>query len=801
MDTYNQSVVMLQDSLIMKTLAIFTICSNNYLASARTFFNSLREHQPDASLFLCLADCLLEDEGLYDPEWTVVEAADLVVPDFAAFSFRYDVMEFNTALKPFMFQHLLEELNYDIVLYFDPDIEVFRSLDAIVAKLSEGSSLFLTPHLCSPSEGEQDPNDVTIMKAGVYNLGFLGVARGEETSHVLAWWARRLRYHCINAQSDGIFVDQKFMDLVPGFAPNAHVSHDTTLNVAYWNLPQRLLEMRDGVWFVDGRPLTFFHYSGFDPNRIGRLSKHDSRFDGAMPEPLRSLIATYAQTLVKNGHGTLSGADYAYGRFASGTVIHPLVRQMFRQWHKIWPDDPFVTYEQFLHEPWPGASRRRPGYIVTNFIKFLYDTFPYLRTRLDLSNSDHVVELVNWYVLHAEEELLLDLPLLEPVAGLLGALKRPPTKVPRKYKTRNDVTVVGYLRTASGVGEVGRQTTLALAAGGLKVEGYDVAIGVASTREDKTCDSLLVERGSAPVQIFNINADQLPVVMEATKAYLHHPALRISIPFWELSHYPETWLPAFNLVDEIWAPSRFIQKTLAGMVDKPVIHMPVPIELEPCSPLPRERFGLSENRFLFFYAFDFLSFVERKNPHAAVQAFRRAFPRHGEAALLVKCMNGTLMPDKLNALREEIDGHPDIILLDQTLSRADTLGLIAAVDAVISLHRSEGFGLLLAEAMLLGKPVIATGYSASRELVTKETGYPVNYQLVPVKNGDYPFATGQKWAEPDIAHAAWIMRRLRDTPMRSVALVANGKDYLRQNYSRAAVAERQTKRLRFLGVQ
>lgn len=782
-----------------KKTAIFTICSNNYLGSARTFLESVRRHQADADLFLCLADCGVEIPGFYDPEWTVVEASHLAIPDFAGFSFRYDVMEFNTALKPFMFRHLLEILGYDIVLYFDPDIEVFRPLDAIISKLSEGASFFFTPHLCAPSEEKHDPNDITIMKAGVYNLGFLGVAQGEESSRVIAWWARRLRYQCVNAQSEGIFVDQKFMDLVPGFAPHAHVSHDLTLNVAYWNLPQRCLEQRDEAWFVDGEPLTFFHYSGFDPVRPTRLSKHESRFDGRMPEPLRNLTQAYAEKLIDNGYKTFAGIAYAYARFASGTVIHTYVRQMFRHWHSIWPGDPFVNYEAFLHEPWPGAARARPGYVVTNFMKFLYDMFPSLNTRLDLSNPDHVVELVNWYVMDAAEEHLLDLPLVEPEAARLGAFKRLPAIAPRGDTSGNDVTVIGYLRTASGVGEVGRQTLATLAASGLKTEGYDVAIGVVSARDDKNCEDLLVARGTAPIQIFNVNADQLPFVIEHTKEHLRHPALKISIPFWELSRYPAPWLPAFDLVDEIWAPSRFIQRALAGRVDRLVIHMPIAIELTPHAPLPRARFGLPENKFLFFYAFDFLSFVERKNPRAAISAFRRAFPRQSGAVLVFKCMNGDLMPEKLEALRQDIDGHPDIILLDETMSRTDTLGLIASVDAVISLHRSEGFGLLLAEAILLGKPVIATGYSASNELVTEKTGYPVAYTLIPVEDGQYPFSAGQKWGAPDIAHAAWLMRRLVDDPASAAPRISNGQEYLRRFHSRAAVAQCQLNRLRLLG--
>jgi glycosyltransferase involved in cell wall biosynthesis len=779
--------------------AIFTICSNNYLASARTFFDSVRKYQPEVDLFLCLADRRLPTGEFYCPDWTVVEAATLTIPDFSGFSFRYDVMEFNTALKPFMFEYLLNKKHYDAVLYFDPDIEIFRSLDHIFSKLVAGASFFLTPHLCSPSELEIGTNDITIMKAGIYNLGFLGASRGDEASRVIAWWARRLRYQCINAQSEGIFVDQKFIDLVPGFAPNAHISCDTTLNVAYWNLPQRHLEMRDGHWFVDDHPLTFFHYSGFNPNLPTRLSKHDNRFDNAMDEPIRCLTKAYAEKLIQNGYGIVSSAIYAYGRFDSGTEIHPFIREMFRKNHQLWPSDPFSTFEPFLHEPWPGASRRRSGYIVTNFMKFLYDKFTYLHMRLDLNNPDHVVELVNWYILHAPEELDLDLPLVEPEAVKLGSLRCKPTPI-AKGRFGSDVTVIGYLRTASGVGEVARQTVRALIAGGLQVEAYDTALGVASVRNDHSCDDFLVERGTAPVQIFNINADQLPIVIGATRAHLRQKAFKINIPFWELGRYPDAWLPAFDVVDEIWAPSRFIQRALVGRVNRPVIYMPTPIELEHYTPKSRKYFGLPERSYLFFFAFDFLSFIERKNPSAVVQAFRKAFPTYGKAALVLKCINGAMMPEKYHALQQEIDNNPDIILLDQTMSRTDVLALMATVDAIVSLHRSEGLGLLLAEAILLGKPVIATGYSASREIITRETGYPVGFQMVPVKDGEYPFHVGQKWADPDIGHAAWIMRYIYNEPKRAAAPVLKGQDFLRRQHSRHSVAKFQEKRLRILGV-
>lgn len=735
----------------------------------------------------------------YDPDWLVVEAEELGIPNFRDFSFRYDIMELNTAVKPYMFRHLFDERSYDAVLYFDPDIEIFRPLDGVVARLRDGASFVMTPHLCAPSEGNAEPNDFTIMRAGIYNLGFVGVGRCAESERIVDWWARRLRFYCFNAQEQGIFVDQKFMDLVPGFAPRAHVSPDVTLNVAYWNLRQRPLEQDGEGWRVGGEMLSFFHYSGFDPRKPTRLSKHDPGMDGAMPDPLRRLTAGYAERLLANGYGTISGSTYAYGRFASGTTIHPLVRQMFREWHKFWPDDPFETYEAFLDEPWPWAARQpRCGCYVSNFMKFLHSRFPSLWARLDLNHPAPAKDLVDWFVLHAANELRFDLPLIEPAAARLGICHYVSPRPVPPPRSGAKVTVVGYLRTASGVGEVGRQTLLTLAAGGIAVEGHDVALNVAAKREDESCAALLRPRGNAPVQIFNINADQLAAVVAHTRAALPAHALRINIPFWELGRFPAAWLPNFAEMDDIWAPSRFIQTALAGRVAKPVIHIPVAIELAPPPVLPREQFGLPACRFLFFYAFDFLSFMERKNPRGVVAAFRAAFPRRGTAGLVLKCMNGALTPDQLAAFRAEIDGDPDIFLVDATLQRSETLGLIAATDAIVSLHRSEGLGLLIAEAMLLGKPVIATDYSASREFVSDATGYPVGYELVPVREGEYPFHEGQVWAAPDVAHAAWLMQRLCEDPVRAVPRVARAADYLRNHHSQIAVARLQAARLHAL---
>jgi glycosyltransferase involved in cell wall biosynthesis len=766
-----------------KRVAIFTICSNNYMPFAHVLFASARRHHPDAELFLCLADRRAGIPGLYGDTWTVVEARDLPIPDFPSFAFRYDIMEFNTALKPFMFLHLLDDRGFDAVIYLDPDIELFAPLAPVLAALHDGASFFFTPHLCSPCEDRREPNDIAIMRAGAYNLGFLGVSRTEEAAELLGWWARRLRYQCVNAQADGLFVDQKFMDLVPGFAPSAVISHDTTLNVAYWNLQQRRLEHGEHGWTINDAPLIFFHFSGFNPHEPDRLSKHDPRFLGTLPEPLRELTAHYAEQLLAQGYGSFPGSPYAYGQFASGTAIHPTVRRMFREWHPLWGADPFESYEAFLHEPWPEAARNAPGEVVTNFMRFLQGANVRLGG-LDLQEPEHVATLVRWFVNDAAEEFGLDPALVEPAARCLGQRRRPRARIPAKPDGGEmDVTVTAAIQSPSDAGWIGRETFHTLLAGDLAVEMLDAASPAA--------------RGNAPVQVICLEAGEFGEVLPAWVPQLRHDAFRILLPICHFARFPDAALPFVELVHEVWTPSRFIQMSLAGRTDCPVIHMPVAVELEPATPVPRDRLGLPDGEVVFFSPFDSTA-MEREDPCIAVRAFRRAFPRRGAARLFLASVGIALSPGQRATLEAEVDDDPSILLLEEGLRRDELPGLLASCDVVLALHRAGGLGLCIAQAMLLRKPVIATHYAAAREFVTGQTGYPVDYRLARIESGA---GAGQLWAEPDVAHAAWTMRHLAGHLQAAAPLLARAYDQVRRGHGRDHVTVMQAARLHENGLE
>lgn len=783
-------------------LAIFTICSNNYVQMARILLTTAKRFHPEATVYLCLADAIVPEPDFYPADCTVVAADALGIPDFPAFVFRYDVLELNTAVKPFMFQHLLAA-GHDTVLYFDADIEVFSRLDQILTPLQDGASFVVTPHLCAPSEGGAFPDDVDIMRAGIYNLGFLGVRAADETDAILAWWARRLQYQCVNDMDAGVFVDQKFMDLLPGFAEHVHILRDPTVNIAYWNLTQRTLAFEDGRWTVDGRPLGFFHFSGFNPERMHRLSKYTDGFQrDAIPPSLLRLMQHYAEQLQANGHGRIPAGLYAFGRFASGTRVPDIARKMFRDKHIAWSGDPFHSYEAHLRAPMPGQWAGSSAAIVTNLMGYLHEREGHLQQAFDLSTPAGVNDYVDWFVREGEP-YIEHCGLTEPVAERFGRKLGGPVRLPppRRSPDEADINVVGYLRANLGLGEAGRLTLRSLAHAGLRARGLETWLNSNSKRGDHSVDHLLDTEANGRFQLFSVNCDQLPQVIDHLRPVLRSDAYRIMAPFWELSNLPPSWLGAVDAVDEIWAPTRFIQAMLVKQVRKPVIRMPLMLDFAPPALLGRGRFRLPGDSFLFFFAFDYFSFIERKNPLAVIKAFKRAFRGEGarrQVHLVLKTLNAEEAPLSSHAMRELVRDDPDIILIEKNLPREETLALIAACDAVVSLHRSEGLGLLVAEAMVLGKPVIATDYSATTELVTPATGWPVDFRLLPVEEGQYPFHDGQVWADADTDHAAWQMRQVMDDPAEAQRRCVAARAMITHEYGIDVVAGRQARRLRSL---
>jgi glycosyltransferase involved in cell wall biosynthesis len=299
-------------------------------------------------------------------------------------------------------------------------------------------------------------------------------------------------------------------------------------------------------------------------------------------------------------------------------------------------------------------------------------------------------------------------------------------------------------------------------------------------------------------QIHCVNADGTLLAAPGLKRAANPGKYRIGSWFWELERFPAAWSAAFDEIDELWAASPFIEAALSAASPKPVISMPLAVEFALPRAYTRREFGLPEDCFVCLFAYDFHSFGERKNPQAALAAFAQAFPQQRDVALVIKTVGGAQHPDALRRLQELARGDPRVIIRDQVLAREEMLGLQSVCDVFVSLHRSEGFGLALAEAMWLGKPVVATGYSGNLAFMDAANSCLVDYRLVPVREGEYIHGAGQRWAEPDVAHAADWLRRLRQDPGLRQALGARAAQSMRERHSHAAVGARIRQRLEII---
>lgn len=307
-----------------------TICGNNYFAYATVLARSFLRQHPGSRFFICLVDRRRDDLPYPDdPRIVVIEAAALGVPEFDRQAFKYDVLEFNTAVKPWFLEALFRAHGVERLLYLDPDILVLDSLAPLYEALAQ-TPLLLTPHLLSPYRDDHHPREIDILRAGTFNLGFLGLAAHPQTWELLSWWQARLTDGCTRQVEHGYFVDQKWMDLAPSFFPAHTVVRDPGCNAAYWNLHERSIGFADDMFTANGRPLRFFHFSGIDVHDLESVSKHQTRWTLPADGPLRELFELYRVLLVTHGHLAWRRTPYDYGRFDNGRSIPDAVRVLYR---------------------------------------------------------------------------------------------------------------------------------------------------------------------------------------------------------------------------------------------------------------------------------------------------------------------------------------------------------------------------------------------------------------------------------------------------------------------------------------
>ena len=291
--------------------AFFTICSKNFLAHARVLYHSVHPHYPNARFFVVLCDRV---DGLFDPAqepFEFVFLEDLNLPNLGEMAARYNITEFNTAVKPFAFAHLMMKFGFGSVVYLDPDLFFVNRMDELDKLLHDGAEAVLTPHILQPAEHDE-VHDGKMLLFGIYNLGFLALRNTPAVLAFLSWWGRRLERDCVIRLEEGLFVDQKWADLLPAFVPGTRVIHHPGYNVAYWNLPQRMITRRGDRWFANGEPLRFVHFSGNKLDDVNVFSRHSQQVTIESIGDLRELLDTYREQVYQQGHAFYRTLPYAY---------------------------------------------------------------------------------------------------------------------------------------------------------------------------------------------------------------------------------------------------------------------------------------------------------------------------------------------------------------------------------------------------------------------------------------------------------------------------------------------------------
>ena len=835
---------------LRRSPAACTIIARNYLAQARTLAQSYAKHEPGGRFYILVVDGLPEGVEV-GPDVRVISSQEIGLrdSDFKEMSFKYDSRELATAVKPNLLATILDQYEEEII-YFDPDILLFKPLDELMEILSQ-ADIVLIPHLLHPIPLDTHwPRDQDILMAGAYNLGFIALRKSDQTKQFLRWWEKRLRDGCIADPCRGLMTDQKWIDLVPGLYPGTSIFRDETYNVAYWNITSRTIEkakrfsQNRGQFLVDGKPLTFFHFSGFDPESRDTLSRYDSRTQIDNGSALEDLINLYADLLLENGYPIASRWRYGFDRFSNGININPVLRRLYLDQNagaRKYFGDPFDANDPNSFYSWVTDSEH--GQLgLSPFLDRIYHSRHYLGVAFpDVAGSDRMAFL-DWARTEGAAEFGYDPALVRadnepgslrndasnPVSGSMNrsAGRRAHTKAnsrddfqnspkavedesgevsPWPSPARVDGRVISDAQVrVDGVhvtGYFGRENGLGVAARGyvraLDHLGVPVALHDLSHHERARGSSghiTIANRKFSTWKRFGVNLicvnprEHFQVVEELGDQHFQNH-YNIGVWAWELPTFPVEWRHTFAYYDEIWVGTSFVASALAPVSPIPIVRIPPAIV--PMAPGSRARgrrlLNVASDEFMFLFIFSFTSYFERKNPLAVIDAFTRAFSPADPVRLVVKSVNEDFSPDDfagLHALakKHRISIHTGYWTPDQMRD------LMAACDTYVSLHRSEGTGLTIADAMALGKPVIGTAWSGNTDFMNVSNSFPVRYRLVPLEKDIGPYHAGETWAEPSVEHAAELMRRVFEDRDQAGVLGLAAQAEIETNYSTESVA-------------
>jgi hypothetical protein len=648
----------------------------------------------------------------------------------------------------------------------------------------------------------------------------------------------------------------RFLELAPARHSTA-VLDDPGCNLSMWNLHRHSLQGTPEAPLLEGvRPVRFLNLPGFDPERPHQLSQIASRARVSHSPVLHELCERYAAELRESGWSDCDHHAQVGRRLEEGLVYDDSLRAIYgsalalgEPVADLFSEQGTQAFLAWLAGPAPrGAAHGINRYVFHRVARERPDV---VRSYPDLNGGDGE-EYLAWCRAFGRDELAIPDRFMPPPPGPAPAAQRfsqghltsPPSAtsparveapttlpahaLPDRLEAHTTlpapappapveggatppsrasdpragegpaVRLTGYLGHTLGLGAAARGYAQALGAAGVPVRTVSVPLHHLALPVELADEygrhgfEDLVHEGRHGFEIVAVNADELPDFVERLgEDYFEGP--RIGIWGWETNSIPVRWQRAFAMVQEIWVYSRFMAENIGAVAPVPVVALPPPVQ-RPSSPAVPLRLGVPKG-FLFLFVFDYLSTVQRKNPVGLVEAFKRAFPPGEGPQLLIKTINAPLRPLAEEEVLWAAYGRADIHVLDRSLSAEELGGLMAACDCYVSLHRAEGFGLTMAEAMAIGKPVIATRYSGNVDFMNDENSYLVDYTIARVGPDCEIYPPEGEWAEPSIEHAAQLMRELYSEPTQAAERGARAADDIARTLSAATTGLAMRRRL------
>jgi glycosyltransferase involved in cell wall biosynthesis len=363
---------------------------------------------------------------------------------------------------------------------------------------------------------------------------------------------------------------------------------------------------------------------------------------------------------------------------------------------------------------------------------------------------------------------------------------------------KKGVLLVGFLKGGFGIGNSLSLPAFALKEAGIPFKVFDFSPSSYTNNNDNRVDSWLTTLPEYTINIFCISVLQLPILKKTLGKKFFQDRHNILYGAWELNRLPEKWTTYLEDINEIWAMSSFVGQMFRRSSSLPVYDLQLPVLPVSVESFSRKKFQIPEKDFVFLFMFDFDSNLARKNPEAVIDAFNLVFPKSSQlsVSLVIKSIHGEGHEKDAKRLEKKMSGDSRMLQINNVLSHSENASLMQCCDCYVSLHRSEGFGFTLAEAMLMGKSIITTAFSGNMDFTTPKTALLVDFQLVPVQMSfPYQNSKGEMWAEPNIEQAGKYMLNLVQDSNYGRNLVKNGQELIRNSFSTKSMGDRYKKRL------